>query len=95
MVDAATRYFRRLFNSAFQDAEDAEAYTEEATKSFESHLIQDFQDPNQEYSISVGGRRLANEKLRIRKGSMVVEGQVQLPSLMARASKNRLQIGRG
>lgn len=75
----AMEYFEMLFQSAGFDKEDLHAYTQEAVDSFEAEGKKAFEGPNQEdISVKVGGHRLTERAVNIRRGIMAVTRFVKI-----------------
>src|SRR5437763_11088133 len=67
--DKAEVHFKRMFQEAGYDEEDTSEYTKQAVNSFESNK-KAFEYPQGEVTIEVGGHRLTDLDLSIRRGLM-------------------------
>lgn len=78
-------YFEGRFSSAGLDQVDVKAYCQEAIDSFETEAKRDFEGPDQtDIKIKVGGHRLTNSQMGVRRGIMTLSGYVPMLSFQFR-----------
>lgn len=74
-VDAEVeKYFRALFKKAKLKKDDVEDYVARGLKDFEGGAKRAFRDISQDQSVEIGGPRLSNPQLNIRRGRITLSG---------------------